>query len=82
MENVIYKWTDAHNDDFRRFYLITEQYYNSLVGGSGNRKGFVPYNLSDSISDVLIAYINGSAVGCAGLKKYSAARRAPAHSSA
>ncbi len=73
MENVIYKWTDAHNDDFRRFYLITEQYYNSLVGGSGNRKGFVPYNLSDSISDVLIAYINGSAVGCAGLKKYSAA---------
>ena len=29
----------------------------------------VPYNLSDSISDVIIAYSDGTAVGCAGLKR-------------
>ena len=33
--------------------------------------GFVPYNLSESISDVLLAYVDGTAAGCAGLKKYS-----------
>ena len=71
MEYIEYIWTDAENDDFRRFYLVTEEYYNSLVGGRSNRSGFVPYNLSDSIHDVLIAYIKGTAVACAGLKRYS-----------
>ena len=60
MEQVTYKWTDAENDDFKRFYHITEEYYNSIVGGQRNRNGFVPYNLSESIQDVLIAYINDS----------------------
>ena len=34
------------------------------------RKGFVPYNASAQIPDVLIAYDDGKAVGCAGLKRY------------
>ncbi|MCR4794082.1 MAG: GNAT family N-acetyltransferase [Ruminococcus sp.] len=71
MEQVTYKWTGAENEDFSRFYLITEEYYDSLVGGKRNRSGFVPYNLSDSIQYVLIAYINDNAAACAGLKRYS-----------
>jgi ribosomal protein S18 acetylase RimI-like enzyme len=71
MDHITYRWTDAENEDFKRFYLITEDYYNSLVGGHQNRKDFVPYNLSDSIHDVLIAYVGGQAAACAGLKRYS-----------
>ncbi len=71
MEKAVYKWTGPTNEEFQRFYLITEAYYDSLVGGKSNRVGFVPYNISESIQDVLIAYINDKAVACAGLKKYN-----------
>lgn len=66
-----YKWTDGRNEDFRMFYLKTEEFYSSIVGGLKNRTAFVPYNISESITDVLIAYVSGAAVGCAGLKAYS-----------
>ena len=69
--NTEYKWTDGRNEDFRNFYLKTEEYYSSIVGGLKNREAFVPYNISESISDVLIASVSGVAVGCAGLKAYS-----------
>ena len=59
---IIYKWTDGNDEDFQRFYLKTEEYYSSIVG---------PYNISESITEVLIAYIDDTAVGCAGLKRYS-----------
>lgn len=68
---IEFKWTDGNDKDFHAFYLETENYYSSIVGGVSNRKGFIPYNLSETITDVLIAYIDGVAVGCAGLKKYS-----------
>jgi ribosomal protein S18 acetylase RimI-like enzyme len=71
MEQIRYIWTDGNNKDFQRFYLSTEEYYSSLVGGVQNRIGFIPYNISDSIGTVLIACIDDNAVGCAGLKKYS-----------
>ncbi|MBQ6181206.1 MAG: GNAT family N-acetyltransferase [Ruminococcus sp.] len=71
MDQISYIWTNADDPDFRRFYLITEEYYNSLVGGRSNRSGFIPYNLSDSIHDVLVVYVNGTAAACAGLKRYS-----------
>ena len=66
-----YRWTDGNDEDFRKFYLKTEEFYSSIVGGLKNREAFVPYNLSESISDVLIASVDGVAVGCAGLKAYS-----------
>ena len=69
--NTDYKWTDGNNEDFRKFYLKTEEYYSNIVGGLKNREAFVPYNISESISDVLIAYVSGVAVGCSGLKAYS-----------
>ena len=70
-ESINYHWTDGNNEDFRRFYIKTEEYYSRIAGGISNRSGFVPYNLSESIADVLIAYSNGLAIGCAGLKAYS-----------
>lgn len=66
-----YRWTNGLDKDFHRFYLKTEEYYNRIVGGPENRRAFVPYNQSGSISEAIIASINGNAVGCAGLKAYS-----------
>ena len=71
MEKIEFLWTDGSNKDFLVFYRKTEDYYSKIVGDVSNRAGFVPYNLSESISDVLIAYSDGTAVGCAGLKRYS-----------
>lgn len=70
MINIVYRWTDGKDADFRKFYLDTEEYYSNIVGGLQNRLGFVPHNLSDSISDVVIAYADNIAVGCAGLRIY------------
>ena len=71
MIDITYKWTDGKNEDFKKFYLLTEEYYSKIVGGKKNRLGFVPYNLSEDIDDVIIAYDGGKAVACAGLKEYS-----------
>lgn len=68
---IDYRWSDGNNKDFREFYLKTEEFYSSIVGGLKNREAFVPYNISESITDVLIASISDVAVGCAGLKAYS-----------
>lgn len=68
---IDYIWTDGNNEDFQKFYLKTEEFYSSIVGGRKNREAFIPYNISESITDVLIASVEGSAVGCAGLKAYS-----------
>ena len=68
---IEYRWTDGNDESFRMFYLKTEEYYSDLVGGRKNREAFIPYNISESISDVLIASVSGHAVGCAGLKAYS-----------
>ena len=54
-----------------KFYLITEEYYSNLVGGVENRKSFIPYNISASVQDVLIAYMDDVPVACSGLRKYS-----------
>ena len=66
-----YIWTDGDNKFFREFYEITEGFYNSLAGGEGNRRGFIPYNSSSVIEDVLIVLYGDTAVACSGLKKYS-----------
>ncbi len=68
---IEYRWTDGNDKDFQAFYEKTEEYCSRLVGGLKNRKAFVPYNISESITWVLIAYKNGDPIGCAGLKEYS-----------
>ena len=67
--NIEYIWTDGNNEVFHGFYLKTEEYYSRIVGGEKNRKAFIPYNISASITDVLIACCDGIPVGCSGLKK-------------
>ena len=71
MNTISYLWTDGNNKAFQLFYQETEAYYSKIVGGLENRKGFVPYNLSDKIEIVLLAYSGNKAVACAGLKQYS-----------
>ena len=66
---ISYRWTDGSDPAFHRFYLETEAYYNRITGGEENRKAFIPHNISENISDVLIDTV----VGCAGLKRYNAA---------
>ena len=51
MSELEFIWTDGNNEEFHQFYLETEDYYSSIVGGKKNREGFIPYNLSESISD-------------------------------
>lgn len=69
--DITFEWTDGNNEDFARFYRITEDYYSAIVGGEDKRKGFIPYNLSSVIENVLIVRSGGEAVACAGLKGYS-----------
>lgn len=69
--NIEFGWTKGDDKVFEQFYIKTEEYYSRIVGGKKNRTGFIPYNLSESITDVIIAYADDKAVGCAGLKMYS-----------
>lgn len=69
--DVCFRWTDGNDKAFHEFYLKTEEFYSSIVGGRKNREAFIPYNISESIQDVLIAEADGIAVGCGGLKMYS-----------
>ena len=38
---IDYEWTDGSNEDFHKFYLKTEKFYSSIVGGLKNRTAFV-----------------------------------------
>ena len=71
MNEIDYRWTDGYDKDFQLFYIKTEEYYSKIVGGTEKRSGFIPHNLSESISDVLIARLDDIPVGCTGLKPYS-----------
>lgn len=33
MSNFEFRWTDGTDKAFHKFYLITEDYYSSIVGG-------------------------------------------------
>lgn len=71
ISNLEFRWTNGADKAFQKFYLITEDYYSSLVGGIENRRSFIPYNFSEDIQDVLVAYIDDVPVACTGFKKYS-----------
>lgn len=71
MNDTRYVWTDGNDETFRQFYLITEEYYSRIVSGEENRRAFIPYNISAAVEDVLLVFSGDTAVGCAGLKRYS-----------
>ncbi len=71
MSELTFTWTDGNNEAFKDFYIKTEEYYSKIVGGKEKRQAFVPYNLSQNITYVLIFFVGDVAVGCAGLKAYS-----------
>ena len=68
---LTYVWTNGSDEVFRKFYLITEDYYSTIVGGKEKRSGFIPYNISSAITDVLIVYDGDTPVACSGIKRYS-----------
>ena len=69
---LTYVWTDGSDEVFKKFYLITEDYYSTIAGGRDKRSGFIPYNISSNIADVLIVYDGNRPVACSGIKRYSA----------
>ena len=69
--SIAYHWTSGEDPVFQRFYIVTEAYYSRLAGGESKRRSFIPFNASSGIPDVVLAYCNGVAVGCAGIKQYS-----------
>ena len=73
LENSKYRyvWTDGNNEIFQHFYLITENYYSSIVGGEEKRKAFIPYNLSSCVEEVLLVFFEDTPVACSCLKRYS-----------
>jgi GNAT superfamily N-acetyltransferase len=72
MDSLEFVWTDGMNDDFRKFFKATEEYYDDVVGGDKELgKQFVPNNTPALITQVLIVYVSERPVACAGLKKYS-----------
>ena len=66
-----YVWTYGNNEIFQHFYIITENYYSSLVGGEEKRRSFIPYNLSSGTEAVLLVFLGDTPVACSGLKRYS-----------
>ena len=46
MGDIVYRWTDGNDEDFHRFHIKTEEYYNQIAGGLANRTAFVQYNAS------------------------------------
>ena len=62
MPEITYQWTDGSHPAFRHFYAVTEAYYSRIVGGKENRTGFIPFNASEEIPYVLLAYADGRPV--------------------
>jgi GNAT superfamily N-acetyltransferase len=61
--------TDSSSADFRELVLLLDQ---DLQIRDGAEHGFyATYNKIDSIAHVVVAYENGTAVGCGAIKRYS-----------
>lgn len=68
---MIIKNTKATDTDFVELCHQLDTYLNDLVGGEKNRAEYIPYNLLTEINNVVIAYENDVAVGCASYKDLS-----------
>ena len=68
---VNYVLTDGSNPEFFGLCKLLDCFLNQIAGGEENRSQYIPYNTLDDINDVILAYKNDEAVGCAGIKHYS-----------
>lgn len=62
--------TDAHSKDYRR--LVTELDKDLAMRDGADHGFFAQYNSSDDIKHVVVAYLDGHAVGCGAIKAYEA----------
>ena len=62
--------TDAHSKDYRR--LVTELDKDLAIRDGADHGFFAQYNISDDIKHVVVAYLDGRAVGCGAIKAYEA----------
>lgn len=67
-----FEYTDGCSKDFAQLCHELDNFLNELVGGEENRAEYIPYNKSDDIHDVVIAYDHDIPVGGAAFKKYDA----------
>lgn len=66
--NFIY--SDSKNKDFIQLCCLLDNYLDEIAGGKENRNQYIKYNTLDNINDIVIAYDNNIAAGCAGFKLY------------
>lgn len=63
-------FTDGSNPDFIRLCHMLDDCLNEIAGGEKNRAQYIPYNTLEDIHDVVLAYEDNAAIGCAGFKLY------------
>jgi len=63
-------YTNGLNQDFIELCSLLDAYLNELAEGEENRKQYIPLNNPEDISDVVLIYEEGLAIGCAGFKHY------------
>ena len=65
-----YQFTNGKNGDFIALCKLLDDNLNEAVGGEKQRDVYNQYNTLEKIHDVVLAYDDGIAVGCAAFKFY------------
>lgn len=68
--DIRYIFTDGKNTDFVLLCGRLDAFLNQVAGGEENRTEYIPYNRSDDIYDVVMAYDGAIPIGCASFKQY------------
>lgn len=63
--------TDGKSQDFNSLCKMLDDYIDELAGGRDKRAEYIQYNTTEDINNVLVAYDDGTPVGCMGYKYYS-----------
>lgn len=66
---ITLKRTDAHDVDFQQLVVKLDRYL-AIIDGD-EHAFYAQYNKSDSLKHVVVAYIDGHAVGCGAIKHFS-----------
>lgn len=69
-EEIIFLRCDGTNEDFVENCRMLDEDLDRRVGREIQRSKYNQYNLIDKIHEAIVVYIDGQAVGGAGLRKY------------